>query len=62
MRDLLIRAFELAPECENVTSLKKRLAREGYQDMHSHLSGLGIKRQLRPLFRTLENDQRAPQI
>lgn len=51
MRNVVERAFELAPECTNATELKKRLSREGYDSVDAHIGGLGTRRQLKVLFR-----------
>jgi hypothetical protein len=42
------RAFELAKSgsCQDLGEIRRRLAREGFDDVQEHLSGAEIKRQL----------------
>lgn len=51
MRSVIERAVQVAPECSSITELKKRLSAEGYQELGTHLGGLGTQRQLRALFK-----------
>lgn len=40
------RALELAPECKSMKELVKRLNREGLPDVHAHLGGTAIRKEL----------------
>lgn len=48
---LIERAYELARsgECLGLSDLRKRLRAEGYGHIESHLSGLGLRRELTAL-------------
>ena len=41
------RAFQLAPEAENIEDIRKQLKDEGYFQVDAHLSGTQIKKDLR---------------
>lgn len=41
------RAFELAPQCKSMKELLKRLSDEDLPDIHGHLQGLTIRKELR---------------
>jgi hypothetical protein len=47
--NVIERAFQIAPECESLAELKRRLIREGYFQVEAHLSGRQIKSQIMPL-------------
>lgn len=49
-KNIIARAFELAPECSNGKQLRKKLRQEGYDSVESHLGGLGTRRELRKLY------------
>jgi len=49
-KNILARAFELAPQCSGTTDLRRLLVAEGYTQVNEHLGGLGTQRQLRTLF------------
>ena len=49
-KSIVVRAFELAPQCSSTKELRKALAREGYTQIDAHLSGLGIKRELQRFY------------
>lgn len=40
------RAFELAPKCKSMKELTKRLVKEGLPDVHGHLQGSTIRKEL----------------
>jgi hypothetical protein len=40
------RAFELAPECSDIESVRAALRREGYSNVDAHLSGRQIRTDL----------------
>ena len=46
---LVMRAFELAPQCSNLKDLHKLLREDGYtsRSIESHLAGLGMRRELK---------------
>jgi hypothetical protein len=44
--DIIERAFQLAPECESILQLERRLSREGYTSVAAHLSGKQIRREI----------------
>jgi len=48
-RDVIKRAFEIAPECGSLTEVKLQLSREGYPRVHveAHFSGQLTKREIR---------------
>lgn len=46
------RAFELAPSCSSTQELRHALEKEGHASVDAHLSGLGIKRELRKLYKS----------
>lgn len=48
MEDVRIieRAFQLAPECGSLDEVRQRLVREGYFNVHAHLSGRQVRQQL----------------
>ncbi len=43
------RAFQLAQAggCRSVSDIRRRLADEGHENVHAHLSGASVQRQLR---------------
>jgi hypothetical protein len=43
-RNVVKRAFDIAPECGSIEELKRRLIREGYTRVNAHLSGWQIRR------------------
>jgi hypothetical protein len=45
-RDVIKRAFELAPECESMTELKRKLIAENFEQVNAHLSFRQIRRDL----------------
>jgi hypothetical protein len=45
-KPILVRAFELAPECSSLKDLTRLLREEGYDSVERHLYGLGLRRQL----------------
>jgi hypothetical protein len=47
---LVERAFQLAQECGSLQQLERRLAREGYSNIASYLSGKQIRSNLRERF------------
>jgi hypothetical protein len=46
-RDIIKRAFEIAPECTSIQEVKRRLVREGYLLVSAHLGGRQIRRELK---------------
>ena len=46
---IIERAYQLAPECDSMEELKRRLMREGYLQVNAHLSGRQIRRDIVPL-------------
>lgn len=40
------RAFELAPQCESMKELIRRLSDEDLPDIHGHLQGMTIRKEL----------------
>ncbi len=50
------RAFEIANEgrCRRVSEVVEQLKREGYENVHSHLGGMSIKRQLTAALKHLD--------
>jgi len=52
-KNLLVRAFELAPGCDTLEQLRNALTREGYSNVDQHLQGPSIRAQLtKLLYRT----------
>jgi len=49
--NIIERAFQLAPQVSSRKQLRRALEKEGYSLVDAHLSGLGIKRELRKLYR-----------
>ena len=49
-KNIMERAYELAPECSSTKELSDKLRREGFELVASHLSGLGTQRELRKLY------------
>ena len=45
-RDIIKRAFDIAPQCGSLAELKRRLIVEGYFQVNAHLSGWQIRRDL----------------
>lgn len=45
-KDIIKRAFEVAPKCESIGELKHRLIREGYVKVNAHLSGWRVRREV----------------
>lgn len=47
------RAFQMARSgsCANVQEIRDRLRKEGFSGVESHLSGIGVRRQLRALIK-----------
>lgn len=46
---IIERAYQLAPECDSMEELKRRLMREGYPQVNAHLGGRQIRRDIQPL-------------
>ena len=44
--NIIERAYQLAPESGSVEEVKRKLMREGYLNVHSHLSGHQIRHDL----------------
>ena len=40
------RAFDIAPECGSIEEVKRRLIREGYMQVNTHLSAWQIRREI----------------
>jgi hypothetical protein len=49
--NIIERAFQLAPNLSSMKELRRALEKEGYSLVDAHLNGLGIKRELRKLYR-----------
>lgn len=49
-RNIIQRAFELAPDCSSIKDLRHSLVREGYTQIDAHIGGLGTQRELRKLY------------
>ena len=49
-KGIIERAFELAPECENIEAVRSALKREGYSNIDAHLSGPSLRGDLKKLF------------
>ena len=45
-------AFQLAPSFSSTQELRHPLEKEGHASVDAHLSGLGIKRELRKLYKS----------
>jgi len=45
-RNIIERAFEIAPECGTVDEVRQRLGREGFINVTSHLSGKLTRQQI----------------
>lgn len=43
---IIKRAFEVAPECGSIGELKRRLVREGYLKVNTHLSRWKVRREV----------------
>lgn len=50
-RNVIERAFQLAPECHSIEELRRKLTREGYADVEAHLRGRQIRSQILPLLK-----------
>lgn len=48
--DIIVRAFELAAETNNIDAIRHRLRREGYANVDAHLAGSKIKSDLKQRF------------
>ena len=48
--NIIERAYQLAPHCSRTNELRQMLRSEGYMQVDSHLSGLGLQRELRKLY------------
>jgi len=46
-RNIIQRAFEIAPECGSISEVRRRLIREGYLQVEAHLSGRQIRREVK---------------
>jgi hypothetical protein len=46
-QNVIVRAFELAPECATLAELKSKLQQEGFEQVELHLSGQSLKFQLK---------------
>lgn len=46
------RAFQMAPECRTLEEIRGRLRKEGYAQVDAHMSGRGIRADLRNLLNT----------
>ena len=44
--NIIERAFQIAPECESIDQVRRRLIREGYMNVEPHLAGKHIRTQL----------------
>lgn len=49
-RHIIERAFELAPLCNSLDDLARKLDREGYPSVHAHLKSPTLRGQLKKLF------------
>jgi hypothetical protein len=49
--NIIVRAFELAPECETLAELRCKLQSEGFEEVELHLSGQSLKFQLKARLR-----------
>jgi hypothetical protein len=49
MVNVVKRAFEIAPECGSIEEVKRRLIREGFEQVNAHLMGAQIRRQIKHL-------------
>lgn len=49
MADTVARALEIAREgnCRTISDIRRRLSREGHENVDAHLAGATIRRQLR---------------
>ena len=54
--NIIERAFQLAPQVSSMKELRRALEKEGYSLVDAHLSGLGIKRELRKLYNARSTD------
>lgn len=57
-KNIIERAFELAPSCSTINELRSLLTREGYEFAAAHLSGLGLQRELRRLYNNGEGTRK----
>lgn len=48
------RAFEIAPECSTIDEIRAKLKSEGFENVHEHLQGGSIQRELRKRLRGRE--------
>ena len=55
--NIIERAFQLAPSCSSSTELRKALQKEGFDCIDLHLRRLGIKRELRKLYKMEKTHQ-----
>lgn len=46
------RAYEIAPECNSIGDLKRRLIREGYLRVNANLSGWKVRREVLNLLKS----------
>ena len=46
MKGIIVRALELAPECDSVAEVRRMLRTEGYTQVDAHLSGRLIRKQI----------------
>jgi hypothetical protein len=46
-QNIIVRAFELAPECQTLAELMSKLKSEGFDEVELHLSGQSLKFQLK---------------
>ena len=49
-KNIIERAFELAPDCSSSNELRRRLRKEGFENVEGHLGGLGTRRELQKLY------------
>jgi hypothetical protein len=47
--NIIERAYELAPQSDNIDDVKKQLSQEGYTQVDAHLGGPKIRADLRKL-------------
>jgi hypothetical protein len=45
-RNVIERAFEIAPECGSIVEVRRRLIGEGYMQVNAHLSGRQIRMEI----------------
>ena len=50
-KNIFVRAFEIAPTCDTMDQLRKKLIREGYPNVEQHFQGRSIRAQVVKLLR-----------